>query len=136
MKKMALTFFFVPFFLVGCSSANEQTIRIYNESEVGGVRADVEGIIAETEEVYNGIAVFVEDELLVSLQVKPWLAFKKQKIEERIQKQFDDQYPDLNVLVSTDFKLYWESEKLLEEKDQRKVVDEVQKLKELAKEET
>lgn len=135
LKKMVLLFFSIPFFLVGCSS-NEQTIRVHDNFETQGRQAEVAEIIKETDEVYNGIALFAEDELLVSLQVKPWLAYKKTKIEEKIQKQFEEQYPDKKVLVSTDFKLYWESQKMLEEKDEEKITNEIQKLKDLAKEET
>lgn len=42
----------------------------------------------------------------------------------------------MNVLVSSDFKMHWETQKLLEEEDEKKVTDEVKKLKDLAKEET
>ncbi|MFP3918307.1 hypothetical protein U5N28_10910 [Lysinibacillus telephonicus] len=134
MKKMAFTLFLIPFFLIGCS--NEQTIQILNESGDEEKRAEVEEMIKNTEEVYTGTAIFVEDELLVAIQVKPWLGFKERKVEKRLQKEIEEKYPDLNVVVSTDYKMHWETQKLLEEEDQKKVSEKVDKLKKLAKEET
>lgn len=93
-------------------------------------------MIKNTEEVYTGTAIFVEDELLVAIQVKPWLGFKERKVEKRLQKEIEEKYPDLNVVVSTDYKMHWETQKLLEEEDQKKVSEKVDKLKKLAKEET
>ena len=131
---MAFTLFLIPFFLIGCS--NEQTIQILNESGDEEKRAEVEEMIKNTEEVYTGTAIFVEDELLVAIQVKPWLGFKERKVEKRLQKEIEEKYPDLNVVVSTDYKMHWESQKLLEEEDQKKISEKVDKLKSLAKEET
>lgn len=131
---MAFTLFLIPFFLIGCS--NEQTIQILNESGDEEKRAEVEEMIKNTEEVYTGTAIFVEDELLVAIQVKPWLGFKERKVEKRLQKEIEEKYPDLNVVVSTDYKMHWETQKLLEEEDQKKVSEKVDKLKKLAKEET
>lgn len=131
---MAFTLFLIPFFLIGCS--NEQTIQILNESGDEEKRAVVEEMIKNTEEVYTGTAIFVEDELLVAIQVKPWLGFKERKVEKRLQKEIEEKYPDLNVVVSTDYKMHWETQKLLEEEDQKKVSEKVDKLKKLAKEET
>lgn len=133
MRKWVLTFF-IPFFLVGCS--NEQTIQVSDGTVDEEKRVAIEEMIRNTEEVYTGTAILIEDELLVAIQVKPWLGFKERKVEKRLQKEIEEKYPDLNVLVSTDFKMHWESQKLLEEKDEEKVTDKVKKLKDLAKEET
>lgn len=131
---MAFTLFLIPFFLIGCS--NEQKVQVLNESGDEERRAEVEEMIKNTEEVYTGTAIFVEDELLVAIQVKPWLGFKERKVEKRLQKEIEEKYPDLNVVVSTDYKMHWESQKLLEEEDQKKISEKVDKLKSLAKEET
>lgn len=131
---MAYSLFFIPFFLIGCS--NEQTVQILDESGDEEKRAEVEKIIKNTEEVYTGTAIFIEDELLVAIQVKPWLGFKEQKVEKRLQKEIEEKYPDLNVEVSSDYKMHWEAQKLLKEKDQQKISEKVEKLKDLAKEET
>lgn len=133
MKKLVLPLF-VPFFLIGCS--NEQTIQVTDLAADEEKRIEIEDAIRNKEEIYSANAIFVKDELLVSIQVDPWLGFKEQKVEKRLQKEIEEKYPDLNVLVSSDYKMYWESQKLLDEEDEKKMADEVKKLKDLAKEET
>jgi len=124
----------VSLFLVGCT--NEQTVEISDMSNDEEERAEIEAMIKDTEEVQTGTTILVEDDVLIAIQVKPWLGFKERKIEAKLQKEIEEKYPDLNVLVSSDYKMLWESQKLLEEEDEKKVSDEVKKLKDLAKEET
>lgn len=126
--------FLSPLFLIGCS--NEQTIQVSGISTDEGKRVEIEDMIRESQEVYSGTAIMVDNELLVAIQVKPWLGFKEQKVEKKLQKVIEEKYPDLNVLVSSDYKMHWETQKLLEEEDNKKVTEEVKKLKDLAKEET
>ncbi|WP_168193805.1 YhcN/YlaJ family sporulation lipoprotein [Lysinibacillus sp. SGAir0095] len=133
MKKLVLLCF-IPLFLIGCS--NEQTIQVSGVATDEEKRTEIEDLIRNMEDVYTGTAIMVEDEVLVAIQVKPWLGFKEQKVEKKLQKEIEEKYPDLNVVVSSDFKMHWETQKLLEEEDEKKVTDEVKKLKDLAKEET
>ena len=126
--------FLIPLFLIGCS--NEQTIQVSGIATDDEEKAGIEDVIRSDKDVYMGTAIMVEDELLIAIQVKPWLGFKEQKVEKRLQKEIEEKYPDLNVLVSSDYKMHWETQKLLEEQDEKKVTDELKKLKELAKEET
>jgi len=126
--------FLIPLFLIGCS--NEQTIQVSGIATDDEEKAGIEDAIRSDKDVYMGTAIMVEDELLIAIQVKPWLGFKEQKVEKRLQKEIEEKYPDLNVLVSSDYKMHWETQKLLEEQDEKKVTDELKKLKELAKEET
>lgn len=133
MKKLAVLLL-IPLFLIGCS--NEQTIQVSGIATDDEEKAGIEDVIRSDKDVYMGTAIMVEDELLIAIQVKPWLGFKEQKVEKRLQKEIEEKYPDLNVLVSSDYKMHWETQKLLEEQDEKKVTDELKKLKELAKEET
>ncbi|QCR31601.1 hypothetical protein C1N55_05200 [Lysinibacillus sp. SGAir0095] len=133
LKKLVLLCF-IPLFLIGCS--NEQTIQVSGVATDEEKRTEIEDLIRNMEDVYTGTAIMVEDEVLVAIQVKPWLGFKEQKVEKKLQKEIEEKYPDLNVVVSSDFKMHWETQKLLEEEDEKKVTDEVKKLKDLAKEET
>ncbi|RHW39849.1 hypothetical protein D1B33_03075 [Lysinibacillus yapensis] len=134
MLKKFIIFFFVPFFLIGCS--NEQIVKVSNNAADGEKREEIENLIRDTKEVYTGTAILAGDELLVAIQVNPWLGYKEQKVEKKLQKEIKEKYPDLHVLVSSDYKMHWESQKLLNEKDSKKLKDEVKKLKDLAKEET
>ncbi|HWK22459.1 MAG TPA: YhcN/YlaJ family sporulation lipoprotein [Ureibacillus sp.] len=133
MKKLA-GLFLIPLFLIGCS--NEQTIEVSGIAADEGTKVEIEDMIRNTEEVQTGTAILVDDELLVAIQVNPLLGYKEQKIEKRLQKEIEEKYPDLDVLVSSDFKMHWETQKLLKEDDEKKVTDEMKKLKSLAKEET
>lgn len=133
MKKLA-ALSLIPLFLIGCS--NEQTIQVSGIATNEEEKAGIEDMMRSTEEVYTGTAIMVEDELLIAIQVKPWLGFKEQKVEKKLQKEIEEKYPDLNVVVSSDYKMHWETQKLLEEQDEKKVADEVKQLKDLAKEET
>jgi len=133
LKKLA-GLFLIPLFLIGCS--NEQTIEVSGIAADEGTKVEIEDMIRNTEEVQTGTAILVDDELLVAIQVNPLLGYKEQKIEKRLQKEIEEKYPDLDVLVSSDFKMHWETQKLLKEDDEKKVTDEMKKLKSLAKEET
>ncbi|BDH60905.1 hypothetical protein MTP04_10350 [Lysinibacillus sp. PLM2] len=134
MKKMVF-FFFVPFILVGCSS-NEKTIEVVDVLDDAEKREEVREAMNNNNDIYSGTAILVDDQLLVAVQSKPWLDFRKEKIEQDLQTQLEEQYPDMNVLVSADFKLYWEANKLVNEEDKQKVSERVEKLKNLVKEET
>ncbi|RKJ39130.1 hypothetical protein D7X33_36845 [Butyricicoccus sp. 1XD8-22] len=134
MKKMVF-FFFVLLILVGCSS-NEKTIEVVDVLDDAEKREEVREAMNNNNDIYSGTAILVDDQLLVAVQSKPWLDFRKEKIEQDLQTQLEEQYPDLNVLVSADFKLYWEANKLVNEEDKQKVSERVEKLKNLVKEET
>lgn len=133
LKRLVCTLFFTALLIAGCSG--EKTIEV-NDSRNSEQSEMVKEVIRDTNEVHSGAAVLAEDQLLVAVQAKPWLDFKKRKIEKSMQKQLEEKFTDLKVLVSTDYKLYWETKKLLHETDEQKVIDEVKKLKKLAKEET
>ena len=133
MKKLA-AIVLIPLFLIGCSS--EQTIQVSGIATDEEKRAGIESLIREKKDVYTGTAIMADDEVLIAIQVNPWVGFKEQKVEKELQKEIEEKYPDMNVLVSSDFKMHWETQKLLEEEDEKKVTDKVKKLKDLAKEET
>lgn len=123
----------VAMFLIGCNN-EEKTIEVNNASS-----SDVEEvttIIENNNEIYSGRAIFVEDQMLVAVQAKPWLDYKKTKIEKKLKEQLEEKFPNYEITVSADYKLYWESQKLLKEEDTEKVMDKVEKLKKLSKEET
>lgn len=134
MKKITF-FFFVPLLLTGCSD-NEKTIEIYDVFADAENSVEVRDVLNSNEDIYSGTAIFTDNELLVAVQAKPWLDYKKGKIEEELTKQFEKRFSELNVLVSADYKLYWEANKLINEEDQQKVKDQIGKLKDLEKEET
>lgn len=133
--RVMLTIFLIPFLLLtGCSS--QEKVAIYQSVNDSEKKSEVKEMLEKSKDIEQVNVIFVNDELFVAMQVNPWKGFKKKKIEKKWQKKLEKQYPDLDVLVSGDFKMFWESTKLLEEKDRQKVTDKVDKLKKLAKEET
>lgn len=132
MKKMGFVLF-VSLILVGCNQ-EERTIEVNEMNETDA--NEVKQIMENYEEIYGGRAIIVDDQLLVAVQSKPWLDYKKTKIEKNLKKQLEERLPDYEVTVSADFKLYWETEKLLDETDEEKIVKKVEKLKKLKEEET
>lgn len=132
MKKIILCLF-LSTCLVGCTN-NEKTIEVNN-----GTPEDKEVVtsaIENRDDIYSGRAIFVEDQLLVAIQAKPWLDYKKTKIEKSLEEELKERLPNYDITVSSDFKLYWEAQKLLTEEDLAKMKDQVEKLKKLSKEET
>lgn len=87
--------------------------------------------------IERATVVFIDDDVLVATQIKPHLKWKKDKLEKKLQKKYEKLYEDRKVLVSTDYKIYYEANKLLEqEKSEEKMEKELISLKKLAKEET
>ncbi|MEK4228506.1 YhcN/YlaJ family sporulation lipoprotein [Solibacillus sp. FSL H8-0538] len=130
-----LTIFLIPLLLLsGCGS--EQKVSIYQSVNDSEKESEVKEMLEQSEDIEQANVIFIDEELFVALQVKPWKKFKKKKIENKWQKKLEEQYSNLQVLVSSDFKLFWETTKLLEEEDRQKVTEKIDVLKKLAKEET
>lgn len=131
MKKMVFPLL-LAFLLAGC---NGQTLKV-NNAAGQEEKEELASILEKEDEIYSGRAIFVEDQLLVAVQAKPWLDYKKTKIEKNLKKKLEKTFPDYDITVSSDFKLYWEAQKLLTEEDLEKTMKKVNKLKKLKKEET
>lgn len=123
---------FVSLVLVGCN--DEKTIEVNEMNETDA--SEVKGIIENYKDIYGGRAIFVDDQLLVAVQSKPWLDYRKTKLEKKLKNELEERFPNYDVTVSADFKLYFEAEKLLDEEDEEKVAKKVEKLKKLKEEET
>lgn len=119
--------------LVGCGE--QEKFATYEQTNMEEKQQQIKGKLKEAKEIEAANIVVLYDEVFVALQVKPWQKWNKQKIEKRWQKKLEEEFPNDTVHVSADFKLHWESTKLLEQK-QGKVLDEIEQLKKLAKEET
>lgn len=120
--------------LAGCSERDQ--VMTYKNSNDDKLQNEVAQLFKEDDQIENANVLLVDNEIFVALQLKPFSKWNKQKIEQKWQKKIEKQFEEKTVLVSTDFKLYWESSKLLEEKSQQKVQTKLQDLKKLSKEET
>lgn len=109
---------------------------MYPETNDEQMSKEIQKLLEEAKEIEEANVVFMQNELFVAMQLKPFDKWKKQKYEKDWKKKLEKKFPDETVHVSTDFKLFWESTKLMDEKNHEKVLEKIQKLKKLAKEET
>ena len=121
--------------LVGCGNTEEKLSTFYATYD-DEKASKIEDVLQQEKDIEHANIIFIEDKILVAMQVKPWLRYKKQKIEKRIEESLKKEFPNADLIVSTDFKLHWESEKLIDKNDKEKLSDEVDQLKKLSEEET
>ena len=120
--------------LAGCSE--QEKIRSYSKTSNEQLKHQIAQIMKENDAIESANIIALENELFVAMQLKPFSKWKKQKIEKQWQQKLEKQFEENVVLISADFKLYWESSKLLDESNEQKVLEELHRLKKLSKEET
>ncbi len=120
--------------LAGCNERDQ--VETYTNTNDTQLQNEVAQLFKQEDNIERVNILLVENELFVAMQLKPFSKWNKQKIEKKWQQKIEQQFEQQTVLVSTDFKLYWETSKLLEEKSQQKVQQKLQHLKKLSKEET
>lgn len=120
--------------LTGCG--DREKVITYSKTDDTQHQHEVEKLFEKDSDIEQVNIVVIENEIFVAMQLKPLKKWNRQKIEDRWQKKLEKQYEGSTVNVSADFKMFWESSKLMEEKDQKKMMEELKHLKKLAKEET
>ncbi|MFE6166306.1 YhcN/YlaJ family sporulation lipoprotein [Viridibacillus arvi] len=123
--------------LVACAGEQKEKFATYHAAGDNGSQSAIEKLLKEEKSIKKGTAVFVDDVVLVGVQIKPFSKLKRTKIEENLQKKFEKEFPGKDVLVSTDFKISWEAQKLMKkELTEEELKKKIKKLQDLAKEET
>lgn len=118
--------------LSGCGE--KEKFIVYGSSEN---EKEVEAILKEQKFVDKTTVIQYDNSMLVAVQIKPWDKWKKTKLEKKLQKKFDEKYPNKDVFVSADYKIFYEANKIKREQvEDNKLKDTIKKLKKLAKEET
>lgn len=121
--------------VTGCS--NEKQSTIYHEDDIKQEIESLKQVLKDNKNLSKAAGVFADDQLLVSIQVKPMSKFKKRKIENLIKKEVKSVFPDHKVFVSSDLKISWELRKIIKEKPKMEVLKkELKDIKTLAKEQT
>ncbi|SIT68689.1 hypothetical protein SAMN05428946_0397 [Edaphobacillus lindanitolerans] len=121
--------------LSGCGQGKAE-IRVTGEPDADDEQR-AERVLDGEERISSAVAVFVKEDLLVGVDVKPLSRFKKAKIEEKLKKKMEEEFPERTVTLSGDQKIYWETEKLEKLRDDKKKLhDQVETIKSLSKEET
>jgi hypothetical protein len=118
--------------LSGCNEKEKFIVYGSPENE-----KEVEAILKEHDFVDKTTVIQYDDSMLVAVQIKPWDKWKKAKLEKKLQKEFDEKYPNKDVLVSADYKIFYEANKIKKDKiEDNKLSDKIKELKELSKEES
>lgn len=127
----------IPFLLVvlyGCVETSEKFV-VSDEFIKTENAITLKKELEAEKNVEKAIAIFVDEHLLIAVQLNPWQKWQKAKIEEKLQKKYEEQYHNYDVLVSSDYKIYLELAKMNEKQD-GELNEKIKELKELAKEET
>ncbi|WP_235473297.1 YhcN/YlaJ family sporulation lipoprotein [Lysinibacillus macroides] len=118
--------------LNGC--AEKEKFIVYGSPQNEG---EVEALIKEEDFVDRTTVIQYDDSMLVAVQIKPWDKWKKAKLEKKLQKKFDKKYPNKDVFVSADYKIFYEANKIKKDQiEDNKLSDKITELIKLAKEET
>ncbi|MGE7022826.1 YhcN/YlaJ family sporulation lipoprotein [Solibacillus cecembensis] len=120
--------------LVGCGE--REKVFVYQSGNEEQNKQEIQHLLKEADVVDEANVIFLNDELFVAIQVKPWKKWNRMKVEESWQKKLEQKFTNLNVTVSTDFKMFWETTKIIDEQGQQDVQEKIHDLKKLAKEET
>lgn len=120
--------------LAGCN--DREKVVTYELTDNVQNQQEIKKLLKEDHAIEQANLLVIEDELFVAMQLKPLKKWNREKIEQDWKKKLEDKFSDSKVNVSADFKMFWESTKLMEEKDQKKMLKELHALKKLAKEET
>lgn len=123
MRKIGLSIvmFFSVMVLVSCNNQDEnQTLTKnvnYTNVKYGGVvdqspSAKAKDIVSEREETTDIRAVNSDKDLYLAFNVDTFDSFRIDKIEADVKKELKKKFPDYNVQVSTDKKVFLELEAL------------------------
>lgn len=98
-----------------------------------------ERIATDFNEVKGAIAYDAEEELLVAFHVRQFQKFFTEKIEKKIKKALEEEFPEETIVVSHDLKIRIEIERLrqdIEEKNlsQKEIKKRIKKIDDLRKE--
>ena len=120
--------------LIGCTEKEKEKFIVYGSPQN---EAELEAVIKEEKAVEKSTVIQYDDKMLVAVQIKPLKKWNKTKIEEKLQKKFDEKYPDKEVIVSADYKIFYEANKIKKNQlEDNKLSDKITELQKLAKEET
>ncbi len=122
------------FFLTACG--DEVVIQSNEQQQNTTTQQEIEKKIKEDDAITRANIVSVNDEWLISYEMKPFEKWGKQKHLKSLKKSIEKIDPSQNFIISNDYKLFIESEKLLEEKDDKEIKKRMKELKKLMEEET
>jgi len=122
--------------LLSACSNNPSTDFFHAQNDAKEIET-LEKILEKEESTSESLSVFFDHQLVVAVQVQPLSKFQKSKIEKRLQKKVEKEFPNHEVLVSSDLKIMWELKDLVKKDPNDKALKKTLKdIQALAKEET
>jgi hypothetical protein len=156
MRKQFIVAMIVGLLIVGCAREKEEKqqssqgtnmIKTSTDGTAHSYKVDqsvakqaVQRIKAR-EDVKDAVAVSTKDKLLLVYQVKHMYRFRMKQIQKDVKQQLKTLFPDHEVIVSSDLKIFWKTDELRGKihKDgmsERKINRQIEKLKKLSEERT
>ncbi|TDL35298.1 sporulation protein [Jeotgalibacillus sp. S-D1] len=77
--------------------------------------------IEDTDEIYDTVVIAAKDKILVTYKVRHLNRFKMKSIEKKLTTWLKDEFPDKDVDVSSDFKIFLESYNLYEQWEKKEL---------------
>ena len=122
------------FFLAACGE--EVAVQTNELQQNTAIQQEIERKLKEDDAITEANIISVNDEWLISYQMKPLEKWGKKKHLNSLKKSIEKIDSSQKFSVSNDYKLFIESEKLLDVRDEKKVKDKLKELKKLMEEET
>ncbi|WP_223700649.1 YhcN/YlaJ family sporulation lipoprotein [Sutcliffiella deserti] len=144
--RVIITVFFLIGLLSGCGGGEVQdrvedavTQTTAKTKEKTEKEQRAEEITKNIKEVKGAIAYDSKDELLVAFHVNQFQKFFTEKVEKKVKKALEKEFPDEKVVVSHDLKIRWEIERLrrdIKEKNlkEKEIDKRIKKIDDLRKE--
>ncbi|MBB3907445.1 YhcN/YlaJ family sporulation lipoprotein [Anoxybacteroides rupiense] len=153
MKKVTLLLV-CSLFIVGCAREPEvkdqslqgkNMIRLNTDGTAHSATMDQSAAqqavndIKQKQAIRDAVAVNTKNKLFLAYQVKHMERFHKKQIEKEVQKQLKERFPQHQVVISSDLKLFWKTNELKKQLQktrmgERKLNEEIEKLKKLSEE--
>jgi len=122
------------FFLTACG--DEVVIQSNEQQQNSTIQKEIEKKIKEDKAITRANIVSVNDEWLISYEMKPLEKWSKQKHLKSLKKSIEEIDSSQKFIISNDYKLFIESEKLLKKQDDKEIKKRMKELKKLMEEET
>lgn len=133
MLKRLVICIFILILLTGCMPL-KTGIHIYNDSTEDQISA--EKILEADERLVSTATIIHQKELISGIRVKTFSRYHKKKIEEELKAKLEEVYPEYEITVSADSKIMSETVKVIQNKDNEKIDEQLKRILSLSKEET
>ena len=121
-------------FLTACG--DDVVIQSNEQQHNTSIQQKIEEKLKADEAITKANIISVNDEWLISYEMKPLEKWRKKKHLNSLKKEIEKIDSSQKFIISNDYKLFIESEKLLELRDDKKIKNKMKELKKLMEEET